>query len=124
MALVEAPSVSGLAVLFNGLATVTFQSKPYSRVVILLDFQNPTSGAVAFYRGGVSGAFTRIAGNSSGSNTQWTSPFKLPAGQNLFVQWTNAPSPVNLAMATMTWMEQKSEPGRITFNGYGRRRTR
>lgn len=104
---VQAPPMSAQAVLVNGKATAIFPSRPFRRVVILVDMQNPTSGPVAIYRGTVSGAFTRVTGNSSGSDTQWTNPFNLPAGQSLFVQWDNAPTPVSNALATITWMQER-----------------
>lgn len=107
----QAPAVSVSAVLFNGLATAIFPSKPYTRVVILVDMQNSVRGSVTIYRGTPSGAFTRITSNPQGSNQQWTNPFKLAASQSLFVQWANAPTPITDARATITWMEENTVSG-------------
>jgi hypothetical protein len=102
----SAPSISVAAVLLNGLATAVFPSRPYPRVVVLVDMQNPVAAGATIYRGTVNGAFTRITSNPQGSNQQWTNPFKLPAGQGVFVQWTASPPTVGDARATITWMEQ------------------
>jgi hypothetical protein len=111
MGVVQAPPVSVSAVLLGGLATAVFPSKPYRRVVILVDMQNTVTGKSTIYTGSISGAFKRVASNPQGSNQQWTTPFNVPAGQGVFIQWTSAPSPVSDARATITWKEEQVVSG-------------
>ncbi len=120
-AIVQAPPVSVSAVLLNGLATAVFPSKPYQRVVILVDMQNTVTGTSTIYTGTTSGAFKRVASNPQGSNQQWTNPFLVPAGQGVFVQWNSAPSPVSNARATITWKEETTESSITDRRLYGTR---
>lgn len=121
MALQQAPPVAGQAILVSGLATVVFPSRPYRRVVILVDIRSSVTSRVTIFRGTVSGAFTRITSNGAGANTQWTNPFNLPGGHNLFVQWDTPPAVLSDAKATITWMEEAPEVGSIPY-GIGTRR--
>ena len=106
MSVVEASPLNQSAVLLNGLATAVFNGRPYPRVVRTIAMVNPVRGRVAIYRGTVN-AFTFIAANPAGSDQTYTSPFKLPSGQGLFIVWDNAPTPVSSARATLTWMETR-----------------
>lgn len=124
MALQQAPPVAGQAILVSGLATVVFPSRPYPRVIILVDIRSSVASSVTIFRGTVSGAFTRITSNGAGANTQWTNAFKLPAGQNLFVQWATAPPVLSDAKATITWMEEVQEVGSIPYGIRTRRNPR
>lgn len=99
----EAPQTA-IATLINGKATAVFNSRPYTRMVVTVDMQNTVAGPVTLYRGSLSGAFSRIAGSPQGSNQQYTQPFRLPAGQGMFVVWDSLPTPVSGASAKITWM--------------------
>lgn len=102
---ITAPPVSVGAILLDGKPTAVFPSRPYTRVIILVDMQNGTRGPATAYRGIPGGAFTRIFSASIGANQQWTTPFKLPGGQNFYVQWDNTPTDLTSARATITWKE-------------------
>lgn len=106
MTIVEAAPLNISAVLLNGKATAIFASRPYQRVVRNVSMNSPVSSRVTIYRGTV-GAFTFVTSHPQGSDQQYTNPFKLPAGQSLFVQWDTAPVPVESARAVITWMEEK-----------------
>lgn len=101
----QAPPYTSLATLINGAATAVFASRPYPRTVVTVDMQNTAVGGVTIYRGSPSGAFTRIAGSPQGSNQQYTQPFKVPAGQGLFVVWASTPASLSGVRATITWLE-------------------
>lgn len=101
--------MSQVAILFNGLATCIFGPKNFKRLITLVDMQNPSGGTVTIYKGLPSGAFTRVTSNVQGANQQWTKAFSVPKDQGLFVQWTKAPSPVSLANARISWLQESSE---------------
>lgn len=99
------PPLTVVATLVNGSATAVFPSRPYPRVVITVDMVNSVVGGATIYRGNPSGAFTRIAGSPQGSNQQYTQPFKLPSGQQLFVVWASTPANLSGTRASITWLE-------------------
>lgn len=110
MALISPPPLSLNAVLLNGMPTVVFPSKPWTRILVLVDMQNPVTASVTAYIGIPGAAQSRRFSNLQGSNQQWTKPIKVPAGQNFFVQWNTGPSNVTLVRATITWMEDDGKP--------------
>ncbi len=106
MPIVTANPLSIGAILLDGKPTVIFPSRPYPRVIILVDMENGTRGPVTTYRGTPGGAFTRVFSASIGQNQQWTTPFRLPKGQGLYVQWDNTPTDLATTRATITWKEE------------------
>jgi hypothetical protein len=94
-----------VATLLNGLATVTFPSKPYRRVATHVNLTNPVGGGVVIYVGGLV-ANTQISSSDNGNKNDYTVPFNVPAGQSVYVQWVVAPTPVSLAFATLSCVRE------------------
>lgn len=92
--------LNGVAVLLGGLPTVTFRAAPYHRSITGLVVSNGVSGTVNVYRG-LLGSLP-VASSPLGNNNTFQGRIALPAGQQLFIQWTNAASPVSLATARMS----------------------
>lgn len=106
MGVVTATPLNLNAVTVSGLATVVFPARSYRRGITSIAMINPAGGSVTIYRGTIN-AFTFVTSNPVGGEQTYSVPFILPAGQGLFVQWSNSPSPVSLARAVLTWLEEK-----------------
>jgi hypothetical protein len=102
---VSEPPLTQVATLLNGLATVTFPSKPYRRVATHINLTNPVGGNVTVYVGGLV-ANTQVTSTANGNQNDYTVPFNVPAGQSVFVQWATAPTPVSSAFATLTCVRE------------------
>jgi hypothetical protein len=73
-------------------------------MIVTVDVTNSVVGPVACYKGSPGGAFSRVWGSSNGANQQYTQPFRLPAGQGLFVVWDFAPTTLSDASARITYV--------------------
>jgi hypothetical protein len=95
------PDVTQFAVLLNGLPTVTFPSFYKPRLITKLFVNSVVNAGVTVYRGAPANAAT-ITSLRLANPATYTSAFKLPGGQNLFVVFTAVASPVNSAFATIS----------------------
>lgn len=95
MAIVE-PDVYRTATLVNGLPTVTFSPKTYRRVITAVTINSIVASAASISRGGQVNAATITSIPFANPNT-YTAPFQLPAGQLLFVVFSNVAAPVDPA---------------------------
>lgn len=101
----EGPPTRVTAQLLDGLATAILLSKPYPRVIRSIAMVNSVEGGVTIYRG-LPTAFAFVATSEVGNSQVYSVPFKLPSGQNCFVQWAVAPPSLADAQAVFTWMEE------------------
>jgi hypothetical protein len=67
---------------------------------------NPSAGTVSVYVGGLGIANTQISASPNGNVNDFTTPFNIPAGQSVYVQWTSLPTPVSSAYATMSCVRE------------------
>lgn len=88
------------ASLQNSLPTVTFPSRPYHRTVTAIVVTNGVSSSVNVYRGQLGSQ--PVATNLLGNNNTINGKIPLPAGQQLFVVWSAAGSPVSSAYARLS----------------------
>lgn len=84
----------------GGIATCTLPTKMYRRIVTNMKIQNTVEGEVFVRVGSLSA--TPTAQHLVGSNNTLRGEIEVPAGQNLFVTWTNAPTPVSAATVNIS----------------------
>lgn len=97
------PDELGIGATINGAATVTFTSRPYTRLIrsVFVDagvFASCTIYRAAIQLGGI------VAGVPTAHPNTYNVPFYLPAGQALFVVFSASPNPVYLAQAKLSAM--------------------
>jgi hypothetical protein len=98
---VPEPPIFQSASLINGLPTVTFQPRPYPRVVTSIFVQSIVPATATFYRNLITPAAV-IDSNTVANPNTYTVPFRLPTGQILYVVFSSATSPVSNAYAKLT----------------------
>lgn len=94
------PDISATAVLLNSKPTAVFAAKPYHRTVTSVVVGNGVYGPVTAYRGLIGGR--PVAQNAVGDNNTLRGPIPLPAGQQLFIVWENAPTDLTTAFARLS----------------------
>lgn len=96
------PDVYQTAALINGLPTVTFVSRPYTRVVRSVYMVAGVFSAGTIYRAMPGSLGGKIASIPSANPNIYNVPFLLSAGQALYVVFDSAASPVNVASARIS----------------------
>jgi hypothetical protein len=96
------PDVYATATLINGLPTVVFVSQPFSRVILNVFANAATFASATIYRGinGTLGGLINAIGIANPAT--YNVPFKLPAGQALYVVFSASASPVSAASARIS----------------------
>lgn len=105
------PDIYLRASLVGGLPTVTFPPRPYHRRVTNIVVGNGVASNVTVYRGQLGS--TPVAQNSNGQTNTLSGSISLPAGQQLFVQWNAAASPVSSAFARASFERSDSPLGDV-----------
>lgn len=87
------------ATIVNGVATVVFASRPYSRLITSVWVNSVVASSVTLTRGGTTGT---IDSSTFANPNTFSNPFILPAGQSLFVVFGTAANPVSAAAAKIS----------------------
>lgn len=94
------PDFYANATLINGLPTVVIPPKPYPRRITNIIVGNSVPSGVSVYRGLLGSV--PVAQNTQGNNNTVSGVINLPTGQQLFVVWSAAGSPVSTAFARVS----------------------
>lgn len=96
------PDVYQTATLINGLPTVSFVSRPYTRVIRTVFVTAGVFSGAVIYRAVPGSLGGKVAAIPNANPNTYNIPFLLAAGQGLFVVFDTLASPVNTANARIS----------------------